>query len=436
MGAKFKLKNKITLSLITAVLFIIGCASKGVETVKYENGLTSILINDKNSLVASVAVFVRVGSIDENPLQAGLSHFVEHLMFKGSKNYPGDLMTRNVENMGGCINAMTSKEFTMYHIDIQQDGVEESVKMLADAVCNPLFPQSEIDMERKVVIEEIQRHLDTPNSVLCEKFYETLYMESALKNSVIGLAQVITNVSRDEICDYYKTHYVPAKMIVVVSGNFDELKIKKLLNETFGKFAKQSIPIEPMLTEKTHKGKDIVEYGKVAVGHMLTGFLGPDVNVDDIYVTALAASVLGGGKSSRLYKALYDDKHLVYSIGSSYLMTKGAGVMYISSIFDPKNLVAIKDEIKKQIEDIINNGISEEELSRAKLAIKTSWTFSHERPCDIAEINGFWQLMGNFKFIDEYISKMEKMTVEDVINFFKKYYSSATVSNVALLPKK
>jgi predicted Zn-dependent peptidase len=403
--------------------------------VKYANGLTSILINDKNSLATSVIVFVRVGSVDEGSSQAGLSHFLEHLMFKGSKNYPGDLMARNVENMGGYINAMTSKEFTMYYINIQKDGLEESIKMLADTVCNPLFPHDEINMERKVVTEEIQRHLDTPICVLYDKFYETLYMQSALKNSIIGSAEVIANVSRDEIYGYHKTHYIPEKMIVAVSGNFDETKIKKLLDETFGKFAKQPVPAEPIFVEKTHNGKDIVEYGKVETGYMLTGFLGPEGNVDDIYVADLAASILGGGKSSRLYRSLYDDKHLVYSISASYSKEKGTGSIYISSTFASKNLKAIKDEIKNQIEGIINNDILEEELARAKLTIKTNWAFSNETPCNIAINNGLWQLMDSLGSVNEYIGKIAKITTCDVIKFFKKYYLPETISNLALLPK-
>jgi predicted Zn-dependent peptidase len=338
--------------------------------------------------------------------------------------------------MGGYINAATSKEFTMYYINIQQDGVEESIKMLADTVHNPLFPQDEINMERKVVIEEIQRHSDSPISMLYEKFYETLYMQSALKNSIIGSAQVIANVSRDEINGYYRTHYIPQKMVVVVSGNFDEFNVKKLLDETFGKFEKQALPVDPVLVEPTHNGKNIVEYGKVEVGYMLTGFLGPDVSGEDIYVADLSASVLGGGKSSRLYRSLYDDKHLVHAVDSSYSTEKGTGGMYISSVFDPKNLEEVRVEIKKQIEEIINNGVSEEELNRAKLAIKTNWIFSHETPYDVAEINGLWQLMGNPNFVTEYINKMEKIKVNDIIKFFKKYYSPAIISNVALLPKR
>jgi predicted Zn-dependent peptidase len=255
--------------------------------VKHNNGLTSILINDKNSLVAAVIVFVRVGSVDEKSSQSGLSHFLEHLMFKGSKNYSGDLMVRNVEKMGGDMNAATSKEFTMYYVSAQKNGVEESIKMLADVMRNPLFPQDEIDIEKKVVIEEIRKHSDNPESLLYEKFYETIYNESALRNIIIGNSQVIANISREEIYNYYKAHYVPEKMVVVVSGNFNEPKVKKLIHETFGKFEKQPAPADPLLTENMRDGIDVVEYGKVEVGYMLTGFLGPGINEEDIYIVDL-----------------------------------------------------------------------------------------------------------------------------------------------------
>jgi predicted Zn-dependent peptidase len=402
--------------------------------VKYANGLTSVLINDKNSLTAAAIVFVRVGSIDEKPSQSGLSHFLEHLMFKGSKNYTGDLISRNVENMGGYINAATAKESTMYYINIQKNGLEKSIKMLADVIQNPLFPQDEIDRERKVVIEEIQRHFDNPANIIYEKFYKTIYVKSALKNSIIGTPQVVANVSRDEIYVYYKTHYIPAKMIVAISGNFDEIAAEKLIGETFGKFEKQSASPDPMLFEKAHDGKDIIENGKVETGYMLTGFLGPAINEEDIYTADMAVNILGGGKSSRLYKAMYEKKHLVYSTASCFMAEKGTGNICIMSVFDSKNLKRVKEEIRKQIEGIINTGVAEEELNRAKLSIKTSWNFSIETPFGIANNIGYWHLMGNPNFVAEYMKKIKNTTADDIANFFKKYYSPTAVSNIALLP--
>ena len=148
----------------------------------------------------------------------------------------------------------------------------------------------------------------------------------------------------------------------------------------------------------------------------------------------MAASVVGGGESSRLYRSLYEKKHLVYSTASSFMTEKGTGNICITSVFDSKNLKKIKDEIRKQIEEIIDGAISEEELNRAKLSIKTDWNFSLETPFDIADNNGYWHLIGNPEFVTEYMKKIESATTGDIGDFFKKYYSPATASNVALLP--
>lgn len=403
--------------------------------MKYDNGLKSILINNKNSMTASAIVFVRVGSVNENPSQAGLSHFIEHLLFKGSKNYPGDAFSRNVENFGGEINAATSKEFTMYYINMQKDFVEESLKMLADIIQNPLFLEDEINKERKVIIEEIQRHIDNPDSLLYEKFYKTIYKKSSLKNSVIGKAEVIANVPHKEIYKYYKLHYVPEKIIVVVSGGFDNDKTEKIIGNTFGKFKSQPVPEEPILKEGTHAGEHIIEYGKTEVGYMFSGFLASHIDAQDVYVAYLASDILGGGKSSRLYKYLYEERHLVYAIDSTFSVEKGTGNIYITSVFEPENLETIKEEIERQIEEIVNNDISEEELNRSKLLLKTDWQFSNETPYDIADKVGYWSLMGNSNFVPNYLNKLESLTCQDVIKFFKRYYCKDKISHVSLLPK-
>lgn len=426
--------KKTILFAVLGVILIGGC-SKGVKTVKHDNGLTSVLIHDNNSLAASVNVYVRTGSIDEKSTQAGLSHFLEHLMFKGSKNYTGDELSRRVENMGGYINAATSKEYTVYYINIQKDGVEETIKMLADVMEHPLFPQEEIDKERKVVIEEIQRYSDNPVSVLYENFFKNIYTESAFKNSVIGTADVIANVSRDEIYEYYSTNYVPEKMVVVVAGNFDKKRVSKLINETFGKIPKKEVPAEPVIIENIYKSTDIVIKKDVEVGYLVLGFLGPDMKNDDIFTADLAMAILGGPKSSRLYKTLKEDKNLVYSVGSDFMTVKGTGVGYVMAVFDPKNLEAAKLEIKEQIRIIIENGVTQEELDRAKLAAKTSWNFSHEKPSDIAYNTGYWTVMGRGNISTDYLSKIEKISTKDIVDFFIKYYNQEKITSMALLPK-
>ncbi|MDR1195343.1 MAG: insulinase family protein [Endomicrobium sp.] len=426
---------KILFMMTLCLAIMCGCVSKGVKRVKYDNGLTSILRSDKNSLAASVAVYVRTGAVNEKPHQAGLSHFLEHLMFKGSKNYPGDALSRRVENMGGYINAATSSEYTMYYVDVQRDGVEDAVKMLADTMQNPLFPEDEVNRERKVVIEEIQRYSDRPFAVLDETFTENIYEKSALRNSVIGTEKVISSVPRDEIFDYYAAHYVAQNMTVVISGNFDEDKISALVGETFGKFEKKPLPEEPLLFEEAHEGKEIAKKGKVEVGYLISGFLGPDASSDDIFAADLTMQVLGGGKSSRLYRVLKEEKQIVYSINSSFQTMRGTGCVYITAVFEPENYEEIKKEISVQIQNILDNGITVEELERAKLSMKTGWSFAFEKPSNIGYAYGIWNLMGRPEIVDEFLAKMAALKVSDAQEFLKKYYNKDCVINAALLPE-
>ncbi|MDR1260026.1 MAG: insulinase family protein [Endomicrobium sp.] len=405
------------------------------KTVKYKNGLKLVLKNNKNNFIASVVIFVKVGSVNEQFFQSGLSHFLEHLMFKGSKNYPGDLACKNIENMGGYINAVTTKEYTMYYVNIQKNGMKKCIKILADIIQNPLFSKYEIDKERKVVIEEIRRYFDNPVAVLYEKFYESIYVKSTLKNSVIGKLQIIENISYKEIYNYYKMHYVPSNIVLSISGDFNELKIKKVVDETFGKFPKRFLPTKPLFVEDVHNRKDVIDYGKVGIGYMLSGFLGPSLDEEDIYIANLAVDILGGGKSSRLYRSLYEEKHLVFSIVSFFVHKKEAGNICIMSVFNPKNMMNIKNEIKNQIQNIIDIGVTKKELDRAKLSIKTNLNFSFETSIDVAENIGYWHLMNNSNFMTKYIRKLNKITTTDIKDFFEKYYLSKTISNVALLPK-
>ncbi|MDR3048624.1 MAG: insulinase family protein [Elusimicrobiota bacterium] len=401
---------------------------------QYDNGVKVLFIHNDNSEVVSVKVFTRVGAIDEKPSQAGLSHFIEHLMFKGSKNFIGDSFSRNVENMGGYINAETSKDYTAYYVNIHKDGAKKIIKMLADTVSNPLFNAPDIDRERKVVIEEIQRHLDNPFSTLGDMFFENIYKESAMKNSIIGTQEIIAGVSRDEIYDYYQTHYAAGKMLVVVCGNFDEAQIKPIIDESFGKFEKKEIPHEPPLKESLHKGNDLTKNAKVENGYMISGFIGPDSLSQDFYAAGLSAEILAGGNSSRLYKVLKEEKKLVYEIDCAFYAMKGNGLFYMDAVFDEKNISQIKEEMQNQIADIINKGASDEELNRAKISLKTSWNFSAEIPSKTASMFGYWTLMERKDLIDNYLSKIESVNKQSIKDFFAKYGAKDLITNIALVP--
>ncbi|MBO7611733.1 MAG: insulinase family protein [Elusimicrobia bacterium] len=405
--------------------------------MNFKNGLTAVLKKDTSVPIVSVYIWVKTGSINETPKQAGLSHFIEHLVFKGTKNYPGNTeIMENIENMGGYVNAATSKEYTCFYIDIQKDGYIEAIKMLSDMVTNPLFPEKEIVPERKVVIEEIQRHKDNPHSQLFEKFMTTTYKNAAYKNSIIGTEDVIANIPREEIMKYFKEHYIPSRMVIAVVGDINIKETKKVISETLGQNQNTNPNfVEANIIETADKGNELVTEDKLAHTYMLTGFLGPDMSSKDIYVADVALNVLGSGKSSRLNRILKEEKELVYSISSSFMTLNGTGTAYISAIFDKNNYEKVKDILIQELDKFTNEGPTQEELQKIKINMKSDWLFDLQTFNEQASLMGFWKLFNHLEVFENYLANIEKVTAEDVKNFMKKYYSKEKLSMVVVFPK-
>lgn len=409
---------------------------KGVKFMNFDNGLTAVIKKDTSVPIVSVNIWVKTGSINETPEQAGLSHFIEHLLFKGSKNYPANTMTENVEKMGGLINAATSKEYTCFYIDIQKDGYIEAIKMLSDIVTNPLFPEEEIVPERKVVIEEIQRHKDNPHAQLFEYFMTTMYKKSAYKNSVIGSADVIANIPREEIIKYFKQNYVPSRMVISVVGDINVKETVKTIKETLAKNDNiNENYVKPDIIEPYEKEDELIIKDNLAHAYMLAGFLGPDISSQDIYTADVAMNILGAGKSSRLNKTLKEDKQLAYSISSSYMTLEGTGVSCISAIFDKTKYDEIKQALIYELDKFTEEGPTEEELEKIKINIKSDWLFGLQTFNEQATQLGYWKMQGHLDVFEHYLQNIEKVTIEDVKNFMKKYYSKQKLSKAVIFPK-
>jgi len=409
---------------------------KGVTKVRLQNG-TTVLINENHSQpLVSVQVWVKVGSNNENEKTSGLSHFIEHLIFKGSKNYPGDLITRNTETNGGVINAATSKEFTHFHIDIQKEQFSNAVKMLADAMSDALFPEADIEFERPVVVEEIIRSNDNPNSVIYDLFCSSIFLKTPYRKNVIGSADIIRSVSRQDIVNYYKSHYVPENMIVSVAGDFDEKEALELIKDTFGKQPKEFAPAQPMIIEPEHKGNLLAKTKDLEQTYWFGGFIGPDIMSNDQFSADVTATILGGGRSSRLNKTLREEKRLVYGVNASFWSQKGSGIFVFSAVFEPKNSKEVVDVITSEINTLQAKGPTDEELARAKIIIKTQWYQGLETIHDRASSMGYWYLLGRPELADTYINNIEKVTKKDVTDFLDKYYKPYGLNQAELVPKQ
>ncbi len=405
---------------------------KGLRKFVLKNGLRVFIKPDKKIPVVSVQLWVKAGSVDETAENNGISHFLEHLIFKGTENYSVSEISRAVESRGGIINAATSKEFTFYYIYIPSEGLADAVKIIADvANQKATFPEEEIEKERTVIIEEIKRSEDNPENILYETFNKQLFSVTPYKWRVIGTTEVISKISREDLISYYRKFYVPNNMVLVIVGNLDYRETRKLVEKLFKDAKKANVlerkgliePVSPPSFERLKK--------PVAQSYVLMGFLGPEMLQEKYQIVGDVLSIiLGVGRSSRLYNKLREEKQLVYSIGSGFYTQEGTGVFYISAVCNPKNVEIVKKEVSQEIEKIITEEIPEEELEKVKEIVKSHWYFEFETYNQQASTIGYWALYDNLKFIQSYIKNVDKVNYDIIKKFLKTYYTGLTTAVV------
>lgn len=434
MKLKFKFLILPVLACWPFVTPAAGGQEKGPLSMRLENGLTILVTEQRELPVVSAQVWVGVGSVDEGDAVRGLSHFLEHLMFKGTKNFPGDEISRRVEKTGGVINAGTSKEFTQYYIDTQKDGVDEALRMLADIVFSATLPQDDIDRERPVVIEEIRRAADNPFSGLHDQFSAALFPTTPYGHNIIGSADVIRTITRDEINAYYRRYYVPGNMIVSVAGDVDAAAAADTIRKWFGGAPAAIVPARPALTEPPHAPVVTEQARPVEHLYWQGGFTGPDCSNRLVYAADIAATIIGGGRSSRLYRTLREKKQLAYNISASFWTQGGTGVFSINAVCDPRQRDAVPDEITRELDRLAAEGPTEAELARAKEVIRSQWYFDQETAHDKGATVGYWHLMKYPDMPSTYIANLSAVTAGDVTDFMRAFYTPQGLSRVSVIP--
>jgi predicted Zn-dependent peptidase len=395
---------------------------KNFKLYKLANGLTVILKQNNTYPLVSVQIWVKAGSVFEEEKNNGISHFLEHLVFKGTKNYDVSQISKIIESYGAILNAGTSKEYTMYFTDIPKEGLVDSLKILKELVSDATFPQEELEKERLVVIEEIKRSLDNPGNVLFDNFNKHLFSNSNYKYQIIGTQENIKNFSRQDIIRYYKTFYQPKNMVLSICGDFEIKEIGPLIEQIFSSMKNEDLVFpQPNIFED--KRTDSIEIKKHKVQHtyFLFGFLGPNIDDKSHYAGEILSVILGEGRSSRLYRSLREEKLLVYEIGTGYYVQLGPSIFYISGVCERKNLDEVIKYTKEELKKIKDNGVLETELEKAKQIITTHWFFDIETVHSQASSFAWWYMFKNLDELKNYVNNITSVTAKDVKDFVTKY---------------
>ena len=414
--------KKIFVALFVVIAGSTVFAAETLQKFNLENGQTVIIKEVKSNPIVTMDTWIKTGSVNENEANNGVSHFLEHLFFKGSKNHAPGEFDKLLETKGAITNAATSKDFTHYYITIPSKYFDEALSLHADMLLNPLIPRKELERERKVVLEEIAKDENSPTSVVYDNLVKMLYSEHPYKRKVIGKRNVISTIHRDEILDYYNKWYAPGNMVTVIVGDVDTNDVLNKVKQNFNKEAQKTPKSFYPKDKPLAKQKREVSYLVAQSGYMLIGFRGVNINDNDSYALDVLATILGEGRSSVFYQNIKDKLQLAYSIGASNSGFRDDGIFYISANFVPEKLQRLENEIFTEIKDIQKNGVTIEQLNLAKNVIERDTYYARESVSNIAQEIGYIMVTsGDTAVYDNYVENIKKVTAADVKRVANNY---------------
>lgn len=386
------------------------------KLTKFKSGLRLVTSKIEGMYSFALGVWVGAGSSDETLENNGISHFIEHMLFKGTKKRSSFDITDAVDRLGAQINAFTSKECTCYYMKATEDHTEESFDILSDMLFNSVFDAEEMEREKNVVLEEISMVEDTPEDICIDMLAKAYFGKHALGKTIIGSSQNVSGFTRKDIESYMQKQYDPSNIVISVAGNFDEEKVLKLTEKYFANGFKtpacahrdRAPQCRPLLCYE-RKNKEIEQ------AHIAFAFKNVPFSSAEIEKNLVACNILGGGMSSRLFQSVREKQGLAYSVYSYVSTYKHNGVLVIYAAVNPKNVCKSAATIREEIDKLLNKGITADEFERSKQQLKGAFIMSQEQTSSVMNACGKYMVISDKLYdMNEKITAMDAITPEDV----------------------
>jgi predicted Zn-dependent peptidase len=365
---------------------------------------------------AAVGIWVNVGSRDESPAVAGASHFLEHLLFKGTKTRTALEISSSIESVGGEMNAFTGKEYTCFYARVIDSDLPMAIDVIADLITSSLVTTSDVDAERKVVLEEIAMRDDDPSDLVHDLFSDTYYGDTQLGRSILGSVESINEMSRASVFKYYKKRYVPQDLVVAVAGNIKHKTVVDMVTKALSLDGFLDVTGVPQVRpNKAIKVKEQRSVGlisrKTEQAHMFYGVAGVSREDDHRFTMGILSAALGGGMSSRLFQEIREKRGLAYSVYSYAQQFAGSGLLGFYAGCHPTKAVEVVEIIREVLHDVAENGMTGEEIARAKGAVKGSLVLSQEDSGSrMSNIGKSEIVYGEVMSFDEILKKVSDVT--------------------------
>ena len=402
------------------------------------NGLTVIVQEDRSAPVVSVQAWCGTGSIDENEhLGAGLSHILEHMLFKGTKTRASNAIVQKIQDVGGYINAYTSFDRTVYWIDVPQAGTSAALDILSDTMVNSTLPQEEYAKEQEVIRREFAMVMDDPDRMAGQLLLATAFQRHPYRLPVIGQLEIYNQLTQKVVMQYYKTRYVPNNLTFIVVGDVDAEAVYQQLDAFFKDYPAKSLQPVYIPAEPPQLGTRVVhqEFATELTRLSLAWHI-PEITHPDVPALDLLSTILGDGRSSRLYRRVREEAGLAFGV-SAFSYTPGdPGLLGIDATVEPAKREATQELILKILEEIKQAGVTSDELAKAKkISLSHHLGSLTTMRGQASDLGSNWFLTRNLNFTREYLDAVQKITPEDIRRVAGKYLTSDNLTIVSLNPK-
>lgn len=403
-----------------------------------KNGTRVILAPNKGTETVTVQILVEAGSKYENLENNGISHFLEHMMFKGTKKRPtAKIIAEELDGVGGECNAFTSKEETGYWVKVPKKHFEMALDLVSDIYLNSKFEQREIDKEKGVILQEMAMYKDMPMRYVWDLFENLFYGNQPAGWDIIGTTENINRFQRKDFIDYLNNFYIPQSTVITIAGNFNQKEALKKIKSTFEKI-KEREKLEKLPTLHNQKKPQLkLQNKKTDQTHLILGVRSADMFDEKRYPTTLLATILGGGMSSRMFEELREKRGLTYYVSSGSDQYTDSGYFFASAGVEHKNLEKTIKLILKEFKKVIDKKIPEKEILKAKEYIKGTTAMSLESSSAIASFLGNQELFKKeIKSPQEIFKKIDAVTAEDLQKIALEIFKDENLNLTVIGPHK
>ncbi len=403
-----------------------------------DNGLTVLVSEMPGSTMVSVYALVKAGSATEGKfLGTGVSHFLEHMVFKGTTTRVVGEISASIQAVGGTINASTGKDYTIFTINVPAEHFDMALDIMADMMQNSSFDLKEFEKERQVILDEMRMHHDNPYEYLSELLFQQVYKVHPYRHPVIGYESLFKDLTRDEMVSYYKSFYTPSNMILSIAGKVKNSEISGKIKDAFKDFKRKNEIIRNLVSEPEQIiPQSYEEEYPSDVSRMSILFPGVKLRDSDVYALDVLAIALGQGESSILHKELYQKLNLVHDVTTDNYTPFDRGIFEVSVVFDYEKKNQVKNAILDQFHLIKKKGLSGKELSKAKRLVLSDHIMDQQTTSRVAYSQALDEaFVGDFQFSEKYVAMIRDVSNEDILRAANRYFDENKMSTVVLKTK-